>query len=206
MTDCLIATITELKHHTIGLKQCLNKKSVNQIKTFIKMLKQQLKTIITKIKATQYTTIEKAANTEAAQTIQTAVTQYWIEKEIYTPSEITQRFEIPPQLLLYLREYSAISQNKGWRSLFAYDHIIADTNYWYKYFLSDKKYLKPAEQNPTIVLAIGGWSDKHWYFISCDKERHFGKVYEAYDTDFYKFPTVAEEEWEDFFTFLEKEF
>lgn len=171
-------------------------------------IKEKLDLIIARMKERKDTVIEAAKPEETAeQTIRIKISKYWIAHDFYTADEIEKRFEIPPQFSVFLQYYGPISQRNGWRFMMSWQGIIMDTTrYWYNYFSDYKEEYRANGQYPMMLLDIGGWSDKHWYFISCDKEHHFGKVYEAYDTDFFDIPRIVDEEWPDFLTFLEREF
>lgn len=162
--------------------------------------KEKLNSIIARISDKPNTEVGTADRADAEQAILANVTKYWTEKAVYASVDIEQRFAVPPQFSLYLQHYSFIRQNQ-WKSLLMWDDIVSDMMYWYDYYLS---YQRKAEA--MMLLPLGGWSDKHWYFISCDNEQHFGEVFEAYDTDFFDIPRIVEEEWPDFLTFLESEF
>lgn len=171
-------------------------------------LKARLGLIMAQVSMSEHTIIERLKpEVSIAQNIHTALSQFWINHDFYTVEEVAQRFAIPPQYAVYLEKHGYINQNKGWRSLKAQEHsMLKNTVYSYSYFSSERKRYRAENKYPMMMIDIGGWSDKHWYFMSCDKDHHFGKVYEAYDTDFYDLPRIYEAQWADFFSFLIGEF
>ncbi len=169
------------------------------------MIKEKLDAIIGRITEENEITISSATPEEDAEEMMRAgISQYWITHEFYTAEEIEERFAIPPQFAVFRQHYSYFGNY--WRSLTSLDGIITETTYWYRYFSHEKERYRQNGNYPMMMLYIGGWSDKHWYFMSCDKAQHFGQVFEAYDTDFFDIPRIVEEEWPDFLTFLESEF
>lgn len=171
-------------------------------------IKEQLNALVATIKTRNEMVVTPAIpSNQAEKKIQIALHEYWVKHDFYTVEEIENQFRIPPQFSVFLANYSQFYEKKGSRSLKNAEGIIVDTTrYWYSYFSTYKDQYKTEGKYPPMLLHIGGWSDKHWYFISCQKDNHFGKVFECYDTDFFDLPHVYEAQWNDFFTMLDSEF
>jgi len=112
-----------------------------------------------------------------------------IFSKYFTAEEIKQRFCVPPDYLQFIRGVSFLSEDAGdgypWFWVLGAESAYENTKLVYKKFIEDQEYHQLAKP-PLMVIEIGGWSDKHVFFLSCDKMHHWGEVYDCNDAYMYQ--------------------
>ncbi|HLP12869.1 MAG TPA: hypothetical protein VK177_13120 [Flavobacteriales bacterium] len=123
---------------------------------------------------------------------------------------IDDRFALPPGFTEYLELMPATySYNNGWIKFFDAQGVFEYNEYEFSNWVEDV--MGFLEENKAFTgglfwLVFGNWSDKHAYFICCDKgSPDFGKVVDGHDNN----PACHENfidsdiSWESFIEFIE---
>ena len=99
-----------------------------------------------------------------------------IFSKYFTSEEIKQRFSVPPDYLQFIRGVSFLAQDAGdgypWFWILGGESAYESTKSEYERFVEDKEWHKLTKP-PLMAIEIGGWSDKHVFFLSCDKAHHW---------------------------------
>jgi len=107
----------------------------------------------------------------------------------FTTEEVKQRFAAPPDYLQFISAISFLSEDAGdgypWFWILGAESAYENTELAYTEFIEDQEYHQLAKP-PLMVIEIGGWSDKHVFFLSCDKMHHWGEVYDCHDAYMYQ--------------------
>jgi len=109
----------------------------------------------------------------------------------YMPQKDLSVFEVPDEYLELINTFANelsqdLSDGTWWNLLYSYEGMLSDLDYAYE---DTAYYQKEAiVQNSPIFIPIGAWSDKHIYFLSCDKNFEFGKVFDCHDDYFWNLP------------------
>lgn len=106
----------------------------------------------------------------------------------FTSQEIKERFAVPPDYLQFIRGVSFLSRDLGdgspWFWVTGAEGSLGGTRYEYQHF-ADNKTWHELKKPPLMAIEVGGWSDKHVLFLSCDKKHHWGEVYDCHDSYVY---------------------
>ena len=96
--------------------------------------------------------------------------------QFFDHSKLEERFQIPDAYLDFITSVSNISDKKGdWISIYGGDSSYDGSEDLFRFHCIKKNELK------LIMINIGYWSDKHEYWLSCDKANSFGKIFDSYD-------------------------
>ncbi|OJJ17509.1 hypothetical protein BKI52_26955 [marine bacterium AO1-C] len=106
----------------------------------------------------------------------------------FSVEEIKQRFVVPPDYLQFIRGASFLARDAGdgypWFWVLGAEDTYKYTKSAYEEFTEDEEYHQLTKP-PFMAIEIGGWSDKHVFFLSCDKAHHWGAVYDCHDSFMY---------------------
>jgi hypothetical protein len=104
---------------------------------------------------------------------------------IFGADFVKERFSLPIDFKAYLNLGCGFYQD-SWRSVYPY-HLIEKATIEPHYDFEIEDLIERVKEgnlyeNDTLWLCIGYWSDKHDYFICCDKGHpYFGKVFDYND-------------------------
>jgi len=95
-------------------------------------------------------------------------------------------FELPDELVLLANETDEtesqdLSDGTWWSLLSCWEQMLLDLDYELSNF--DLEFEQKYHQPPYyFFIPVGFWSDKHTYFISCDRRYHFGAFFDCHDS------------------------
>lgn len=97
-------------------------------------------------------------------------------EKYYDSSILDNRFQIPDEYINFIKFVDYISDaNNSWGAVYGGFTSIAQTEDLFEYHYCTKNSINK------ILINIGYWSDKHEYWLSCDKEHSYGKIFDNYD-------------------------
>jgi len=123
---------------------------------------------------------------------------------------IDNRFALPPGFAEYIQIMPATYlYNKGWIKFFDAKNILECSDYYLSSYVEDTMVFLEEDNDfkgGIFWVPFGEWSDKHTYYICCDKASpDFGMVVDAHDNnpgcnkDFVN----SDYNWNSFMTFIE---
>lgn len=95
-------------------------------------------------------------------------------------------FALPDELFLLANETNEtesqdLSDGTWWSLLSCWEQMLSDLDYELSNF--DLEFEQEYHQPPYyFFVPVGFWSDKHTYFISCDRRYHFGAFFDCHDS------------------------
>jgi hypothetical protein len=132
--------------------------------------------------------IKKRLHPLEKKTVEDAIKQV-IHK--YLPEKDLNAFDLPNEYFELINFFEDslsqdLSDGTWWNLLYSYESMLADLDYEYKNATYYKKEL--IVLNSPVFIPVGAWSDKHIYFLSCDRNFEFGKVFDCHDDYFWNLP------------------